>query len=333
MTEARHAVIGNPKGNFWLHHSNHGFDLTHPQSPDAPPIYPRIPLETTTSQIVVDPAKTALLIIDMQNFFLSPNLGRPEDSKGLKAASQLATFAIPACRRAGIQIIWLNWGLTEDEVTNMPPATLRAFGFSSVPEDQPLEAEHMRRTAVDDHGVNGSASDIARTHGTHIRVPEGKDPRIYRGLGSVIDPVQLDDGRSVTGGGLLMRDQWNTELHPMLEEARQQGTKEGIKHEDVWIHKNRMSGLWGGDTLCTQYLAENGFKTLLFAGVNTDQCVGGSLQDAFTKGYDCLLLSDGSATTSPDFAQQCIEFNTAKTWGFVLKCEKLAEGVENTEYS
>jgi hypothetical protein len=42
---------------------------------------------------------------------------------------------------------------------------------------------------------------------------------------------------------------------------------------------------------------------------NTDHCVGGSLQDAFTKGWGCLLLSDGCATTSPIFARQCIEFN------------------------
>lgn len=133
MSQARHAVIGNPKANFWLHHTEFGFDLTHPPSPDAPPIYPRIPLQTSTARISIDPAKTALVVIDMQNFFLSPNLGRPQDSKGIKAAQRLAEHAIPACRKAGIQIVWLNWGLTRDEVENMYssnyPLSLFCFSF------------------------------------------------------------------------------------------------------------------------------------------------------------------------------------------------------------
>jgi nicotinamidase-related amidase len=61
------------------------------------------------------------------------------------------------------------------------------------------------------------------------------------------------------------------------------------------------------------------------------QCVGGSLQDAFTKGYDCILLADGSATTSPAGAQESIEFNCAKTWGFCMTCEMFAEGVSKME--
>jgi nicotinamidase-related amidase len=63
------------------------------------------------------------------------------------------------------------------------------------------------------------------------------------------------------------------------------------------------------------------------AGVNTDQCVGGTHQDCFSDGYDCVLLGDGSGTTSPDFAQQCWEFNAANTWGFLTSCKQLAEGV------
>lgn len=59
-------VIGNKK-NFWLYDSRTGFDLTHPESPDAPKIVPRVQIETTTEPIAVDPEKTALVIIDMQN--------------------------------------------------------------------------------------------------------------------------------------------------------------------------------------------------------------------------------------------------------------------------
>ena len=67
---------------------------------------------------------------------------------------------------------------------------------------------------------------------------------------------------------------------------------------------------------------------LLFAGENTDQCVGGSIQDAYTKGWDSLMLSDGCATTSPEFATKCTEFNCENGWGFGLSCQQLADGVE-----
>jgi nicotinamidase-related amidase len=72
----------------------------------------------------------------------------------------------------------------------------------------------------------------------------------------------------------------------------------------VWLHKNRMSGMWGASTMCEEFLKKEGIRTLLFTGVNTDQCVGGTYQDCFSKGYDCVLLSDGCGTTSPEFSQQ-----------------------------
>jgi nicotinamidase-related amidase len=97
---------------------------------------------------------------------------------------------------------------------------------------------------------------------------------------------------------------------------------------DVWIHKDRMSGLWGAKTDCEEFLEREGIKTLFFAGVNTDQCVGGTLTDAFSKGYDCVLLSDGCGTTSPGYAQECYEYNGKGTYGFVVSCEGFARGVE-----
>ena len=330
MSAPRHAMIGS-KNNFWLHSSVHGFDLTHPPTPTSLPIHPRLPLQTTTARVTIDPAKSALVIIDMQSFFLSPNLGRSKESNGMKACNNLLEKAIPACRRAGVRVIWLNWGLTHEEIEDMPPATLRAFGFESLPHDMPVDGEKGRETAIDDHGVNGSATEIAQRYS--LKPPFGKDPRLYRGLGSDLGPVEMDDGSSVEGGKLLMRDQWNSALFLPLENERQQGLGKKVEREDVWIHKNRMSGLWGGETACSKYLESQGIKTLLFAGVNTDQCVGGTLQDAVTKGYDCLLLSDGCGTTSPDHSQECIEFNCSKTWGFALNCDDIVKGVDNIEIS
>lgn len=326
-SSSRKAIIGSRK-NFWLHSTKTGFDLTHPSTPESPQIIPRIPFDTTTARVTVDPAKSALVIVDMQNFFLSPALGRPHDGKGLAAVNVLLKHAIPAARKADVRIIWLNWGLTNEDIEDMPPATLRAFGFESVPEKDHLTTVDSREAAGDDHGINTNMTRVA-----NIKPPFGKDPRIYKGLGSEVGQVELDNGKVVDGGRLLMRDQWNAELFPTMETARQEGAAGKVKREDVWIHKNRMSGLWGAKSDCTDFLEKAGIKSLFFAGVNTDQCVGGSLQDAFTKGYDCFLLSDGSATTSPNHAQQCVEYNTAKTWGFVLSCEDFAKGVDNIQTS
>lgn len=286
-TSHRKAIIGNPSStNFWLYDSIDGFDLTHPPTPTAPldPGTTTVKIQTTTLPITISAPKSALVIIDMQNFFLSQSLGRPSDSKGLLAQKQLLDYAIPAARKAGIQIIWLNWGLTETEIANMPPSTLRVFGFESV------AAEHFaswadvdatqKHATIDSHGINEGSHKLPAPP-TQIDQPTPtKQPRLYRGAGTDIGPVTLQDSSVVPGGRLMMRDTWNADLTPELRQNYEdQGLASSTKVRDVWIHKNRMSGLWGPSTDCTEFLDKHGIRTLLFAGVNTDQCVGGSLQD------------------------------------------------------
>ena len=266
----------------------------------------------------------------MQNFFLSPSLGRLATGAGNLAAKALLNDAIPASRKAGIRIIWLNWGLTDEEIDEMPPSTRRAFGFEAALEK---EAKEKALPALDPHGVNQAAAEYYVANKDGESRPEdmtenGKPKRIYKGLGSEIGLVELDNGKVVDAGRLLMRDTWNAGLTPELDAAFKEGSR--LKERpDVWIQKNRMSGLWGTTTPCQDFLEKEGIKTLLFAGVNTDQCVGGTLQDAFTKGWDCVMLTDACGTTSPDFARESIEFNCARTWGFVSSCGELKEAVEN----
>ncbi|KAI1284119.1 Isochorismatase-like protein [Xylaria sp. FL0933] len=273
-------VIGGK--NFWLYSPDSGYDLTHPPTPSSPPIFPRIPLSTTSGAVAIDPSKSALVVIDLQNYFLSPALGRPSESVGLAVTGRLLRHAIPACRKAGMPVVWLCWGLTAEDIDDMPPTIVRGF-------------------AADTNFVDGKQ---------------------IGPLGSDIGPVELEDGSTVDGGRVLVRDQWNSALWHQLLDATEK--------DDIHVYKNRLSGFWGG-TGVEDVLTSRGIKTLLFAGCNTDQCVGGSVQGAYTKGWDCLLLSDGTATSSPAFAQQDIEYNVASGWGFVLTCEQLAEGVENMQ--
>lgn len=325
------AVVGTYP-NHWLHSSSPPtFDLTRPKPPEYALPSPRssVSLSTTTTPIVISPPKSALVIIDMQNFFLSTYLGRPADGAGNRAARKLLDTAIPAARKAGIRIIWLNWGLTDKEIEEMPPSTRRAFGFEAA-----LEREDKKKSlpAIDAYGVNQAAVEHFMQDKDGVMKEEeltenGKPKRIYQGLGSEIGPVVVENGREVDAGRLLMRDTWNAALPTALNDAFIEGQKRE-SNPDVWIHKNRMSGLWGSGTPCTEFLEKEGIKTLLFAGVNTDQCVGGSLQDAFTKGWDCILLKDACGTTSPRFADECVEFNCARTWGFVIDCDGLNKGVQ-----
>lgn len=198
---------------------------------------PNVTIKTTTNPITIDPAKSAIVIIDMQNFFLSEAFGRTR-GPGHRAVDQLAQHAIPAARKAGIRVVWLNWGLSDQDLAEMPPGVQRTFGFV-------LE--------------NGEASN---KHGA---------PGRLKGMGSecgmVTDPAS---GKEIDAGRLLARDAWNSALYTPLEKLYEEGSK--LKSRpDVWIHKNRMSGMWGAKTDCEEFLEKEGIKTLFFAGVNTDQ--------------------------------------------------------------
>lgn len=166
-------------------------------------------------------------------------------------------------------MVWVNWGLSQEEIDEMPPAVLRAFGFEGQRGDEAV--------AIDKHGALGF-------QGGDKILEDGKSGRKYKGMGSqmgiVTDP---DSGAEIDAGRLLMRDQWNSALLPPLDKIYEEGTRLESK-PDVWIHKNRMSGTWT-KTALVEFLEDNGIKTVLFAGVNTDQCVGGTYQDCFSKGY------------------------------------------------
>ncbi|CRG92041.1 hypothetical protein PISL3812_09096 [Talaromyces islandicus] len=297
--------IGNDPSNSWLYNPATGLiDLTRRDSASDPTA---LILRTTTHPIRIKPSKTAFIIIDMQNFFLSPALGRPASSAGLAAADALLTTGIPAARDKGIRIVWVNWGLTDEEVASMPPSMMKAFGVYGVPATI--------------SSSNGDGDD------TNSNLPKRKKkaPTLYKGLGADLGPVELGDGTSVEAGRVLMRDTWNAALCPLLDDEYRKGLQRSSL-PDVWIHKNRMSALWGQKTDLQDFLDKEGFTTLLFAGVNTDQCVGGTLTDAFSKGFDCILLKDAAATTSPQFATDSWEWNCANTYGFVTSCSALRGG-------
>ena len=220
--------------------------------------------------------------------------------------------------------MWVNWGLTDDDVAGLPPGVRRSFGFHSVSSSAPHLFDEM------EGGINVAGGKLEGTVGVDKHGAPHVGTSAYKGIGTSLGLIKLSSGEEVDGGRLLMRESWNADLYPPLRELYEEG-KRLESRADVWIHKNRMSGLWGTTTPLQLFLEKESITTLFFAGVNTDQCVGGTLTDAFSKGYDCVLLRDGCGTSSPKYAQECWEYNAANTFGFCTACEDLAMGVEGME--
>lgn len=84
---------------------------------------------------------------------------------------------------------------------------------------------------------------------------------------------------------------------------------------DIHIDKYRLSGFW--DTELDSVLRNLRAQTLLFAGVNLDQCVYATLIDAQCLGYDCVLVEDCAATRSPQFCTEATLYNVEGGLGFV----------------
>ncbi len=90
---------------------------------------------------------------------------------------------------------------------------------------------------------------------------------------------------------------------------------------DHQILKHRFSAFW--DTETDSVLRNLGIKTLFIGGVNMDQCVMTTLEDASFLGYDTILLEDCTATTSPSYCVESVLYNVKLLFGFVTKSQNL----------
>jgi nicotinamidase-related amidase len=123
--------------------------------------------------------------------------------------------------------------------------------------------------------------------------------------------IGLGDPLPRSGARVLEKDSWAAALVDELV------TEPG----DIHVDKHRISGFW--DTPLDGILRTLGMRTLLFAGVNTDQCVLCTLQDANFLGYGCLMVTDCCATTSPSYCTEASIFNVKKCFGFVTDSPRI----------
>jgi len=129
--------------------------------------------------------------------------------------------------------------------------------------------------------------------------------------------VGIGLGEPLPGSGarVLEKDSWAAAV---VDELKQEP-------DDIHVDKYRISGFW--DTPLDSILRNLATKTILFAGVNTDQCVLHSLTDANFLGYGCLLVEDCCATTSPTYCVEATVFNVKKCFGFVTDSSKLIDAI------
>lgn len=228
-------------------------ELVRPSRPTVPLAVPARPQE-----VVLDLARCALVIVDMQNDFCAEGgwlHGIGVDVTATRAPIAGIAALLPAVRHAGMPVVWLNWGNRPDRA-NLPPGVVHVYNR-------------------DGGGV---------------------------GLG---DPLPG------SGAPVLERGSWASQVVDELE----------ITDGDIRIDKYRMSGFF--DTELDSVLRNLDATTILFAGVNVDQCVLATLSDAACLGYDCILLEDCCATSSPPYCFDATLYNVQQVYGFVASGAEL----------
>jgi ureidoacrylate peracid hydrolase len=129
------------------------------------------------------------------------------------------------------------------------------------------------------------------------------------------DLDQQGIGQGLANGPVLTQGSWGAE---MVDELRSL-----MQGEDIHIEKVRMSGFYG--THLDQVLRTQGINTLFFAGVNIDQCVTTTMEDAYFRDYNAVLLEDACATSSPSYCKDAVIFNARNCWGFSMTTEQFAD--------
>lgn len=78
-------------------------------------------------------------------------------------------------------------------------------------------------------------------------------------------------------------------------------------------------------------LRVKGIKNLVIAGVTTDVCISSTMREANDRGFDCLLLEDGTAASEPNLhigACESIKMEGG-IFGATAKLDDVIEAVEN----
>ena len=186
---------------------------------------------------------------------------------------------------------------------------LDSRGIDVSPNRKPIEplktlVESFRKQSIPVIWVNwGVRKDLLNIHPSlrHAHSPRGDEP-------GLAEPVPG------TRSEVISRGSWGAEVVDEIHPG----------DGDIQIVKHRFSAFW--DTETDSILRNLGIKTLLIGGVNMDQCVMTTLEDASFLGYDTVLIEDATATTSPDYCVQATLYNVKLLYGFVTRSIDILTG-------
>lgn len=221
-------------------------DLRRPTEPTKP-----VTFDAQPQQLTIDLARTAVVVIDLQNDFCHQDgwlAGIGVDISGAQAPIPVVAALLPRLREHDVPVVWVNWGNRPDQA-NLPPGV---------------------RHVYDGTGAGN-------------------------GIGSTTSP---------SGSPVLQAGSWAAALVDELT----------VEAGDISVDKYRMSGFV--DTPLDSILRNLRVDTVLFCGVNADQCVLNTLTDAANLGYDVVMIEDAVGTTSPPYCLDATLYNVRQCYGF-----------------
>jgi nicotinamidase-related amidase len=243
-----------------------------------------------------------------------------------------------------------RWMVSEKEVdmTRAPARPVRRVHVQAEPQDVTIDANRSAVIIVDmqnDFCAKGGYLDYRGVDYTKDRKPiaplqqlvpilrDRQVPVVWLNWGVRPDLLNVSPsllhahtqdglgaglGEKIPGGAeILLKGSWGAQIVDEINPGMQ----------DIHVTKYRFSGFW--DTELDTILRNLGVSTLFFAGVNADQCVMTTLQDAMFLGYDVLMLEDCVATTSPDYCMQATVYNVKLLFGFTTTSSALIEGLRS----
>jgi nicotinamidase-related amidase len=79
-------------------------------------------------------------------------------------------------------------------------------------------------------------------------------------------------------------------------------------------------------------LKKEGVTHLIFTGVTTEVCVQTTMREANDRGFECLLVEDGTESYFPEFKRATLDMITAQGGivGWTATCEQIIQAIEST---
>lgn len=210
-----------------------------------------VPVEARPEALRMPPERTALIIVDLQNGYVSPGGYRDLNGRDIGPAKRVVHNTgrlLEAARNRGLTVVFLQNGW-----------------------DAKLS--------------NSGGPDSPNWHKSN--------------------PLKLMRARPELRGSILTQGSWDYALVDGFTP----------RENEFVVPKSRYSGFCG--TGLDNLLRGRNIRHLIFTGIATNVCVESTLRDAYHREYFCLLVSDATQQSGPDFVQDAVLYSVETFLGWV----------------